>query len=100
MGTEENTKGKSLRRISVMNWIGTLILCSIPGVNVIALIIYAFFSKAQAKRSFAVAVLLLTLFVAAIICAAFLIFPEQLANLASQLRGSLPKTGANVVVLQ
>lgn len=101
MGSAEKTNDKGLKKISVLNWIGTLILCAIPGVNILVLLGYAFFSKAQAKRSFAVAMILLIIFTAILICAAFLVFPEQLAQLASQLRGSIPKAAAgNVIVME
>ena len=77
-------KGK---RISVWNWMGTLLLCCIPGVNLIALILFIVFGKTASKRGFAIASLLLMLLFALLICAAFLIFPEQLTQLAETLRG-------------
>ena len=85
MGRAEN-KSK-YRKVSVWNWMGTLILCSIPGVNLIALILFIIFAKAQSKRSFAIAMLLLDLIVVALVVAAFLIFPDQLAQFAADLRG-------------
>lgn len=84
MARSEKSKG---RRVSVLNWMGTLILCAIPGVNVVALILFIIFAKAQPKRSFAIASLILTLLVFALICAAFLIFPEELSRFAADLRG-------------
>lgn len=75
------------KKVSVWNWMGTLILCAIPGVNLIALILFIIFAKAQSKRSFAIAMLVLELICAALIVAAFLIFPDQLAQLAADLRG-------------
>ncbi len=75
------------KKVSVWNWMGTLILCSIPGVNLIALILFIIFAKAQSKRSFAIAMLVLELICAALVIAAFLIFPDQLAQLAADLRG-------------
>ncbi|MDY5220901.1 MAG: hypothetical protein ACI4O8_11115 [Aristaeellaceae bacterium] len=85
MGRAEN-KSK-YRKVSVWNWMGTLILCSIPGVNLIALILFIIFAKAQSKRSFAIAMLVLELLCAALIIAAFLVFPDQLAQFAADLRG-------------
>lgn len=75
------------KKVSVWNWMGTLILCSIPGVSFIALILFIIFAKAQSKRSFAIAMLVLELIAFALAVAAFLIFPDQLAQLAADLRG-------------
>lgn len=100
MDAIEKKKEKGIQKISIMNWIGTLIICSIPGINILAFLTYAIFSKAQAKRSFAIASLILIILLAAVICAVFLIFPEQLAQLASSLRGSLPQAPAgNILVM-
>ena len=85
MARAEN-KGKS-KKVSVWNWMGTLILCSIPGVRFIALILFIIFAKAQSKRSFAIAMLVLDVLVVALAFAAFLIFPDQLAQFAADLRG-------------
>ena len=46
---------------SVFNWMITLILYSIPGVNVLFLILSAIFAKSTAKRRFAIAAILLML---------------------------------------
>ena len=75
------------KKVSVWNWLGTLILCSIPVVRLIALILFIIFAKAQSKRSFAIAMLVLDVLVVALAFAAFLIFPDQLAQFAADLRG-------------
>lgn len=80
-------KSNKYKKVSVWNWLGTLILLGIPGVNIIALILIIILAKAQAKRSFAIAVLVLTLLCAALLCAAVLIFPEALSQFAAYLRG-------------
>ena len=85
MGRAEKTN--KYRKISVWNWMGTLIVCSIPCVNIIALVLMIILAKAQAKRSFAIAWLLLTLLCAILVCAAFLVFPEALSQFAADLRG-------------
>ena len=82
--TENKNK---FRKVSVWNWMGTLILCSIPGVNLISLILFIIFAKAQAKRSFAIAMFLLMLIFTALVFAAFLVFPEELSRFAADLRG-------------
>ena len=75
------------KKVSVWNWLGTLILCSIPGVRLIALILFIIFAKAQSKRSFAIAMLVLDVLVGALAFAAVLVFPDQLAQFAADLRG-------------
>ena len=40
MGRAEN---KKTRKVSVWNWMGTLILSAIPGVNIIAMILFIIF---------------------------------------------------------
>ena len=71
---------------SVLNWMGTLILCGIPGVNLIFLILSAIFGKSSAKRSFAVAGILLMLLSLVLTCAAFAIFPDFFTRLAESIR--------------
>ena len=83
---EKSGKSSKSKRVSVWNWLGTLILLAIPGVNVIALILFLIFSRAQAKRSFCIAYLILGILGIALVCAAFLAFPTQLSDLASYLR--------------
>ena len=87
--TEKNVKSakSKYRKVSVWNWMGTLILCSIPGVNLIALILFAIFGKAQAKRSYALAMLLLMVLATALTVAAFLVFDAELSQFAANLRG-------------
>ena len=83
MGAEKSGKNK---KVSVWNWLGTLILMAIPGVNLIALILFLIFAKAQAKRSYCIAVLILWLLGVVLVAAAFLIFPDQLTQLADYMR--------------
>lgn len=77
---------KKYRKVSVLNWMGTLILSAIPGVNIIAMILFIIFAKAQAKRSYAIAMLVLMLLGAALFCAAFIIFEAEIAQFADTLR--------------
>ena len=79
---------KRYRKVSVLNWMGTLILTAIPGVNIIALILFIIFAKAQSKRSYAIAMLLLMIIGALLSCAAFIVFGDAIATFAEQLRGS------------
>jgi len=83
-------------KISVLNWMGTLLLCAIPGVNVLAVILFLIFAKSPSKRSFAVAMLLWMLLLAVGIAAVMLALPEQVAWLSDWLRNY----AANPVLFQ
>lgn len=82
--TDKVNKG---RRVSVWNWMGTLIVCSIPIVNIFALILTIILAKNRSKRNFAIAALVLMALFAAALCAAFLLFPQELSQFAADLRG-------------
>lgn len=84
MARSEKSSRKS--RISVWNWMGTLILCGIPGVNVIALILFIIFAKSASKRNFAIAMLVLWVLGLLILCTLVVVFPELLSQIADQLR--------------
>ncbi|MBQ8088906.1 MAG: hypothetical protein IJ234_10895 [Clostridia bacterium] len=79
-------------RVSVLNWMGTLLLCAIPGVNIIALICFIIFGKAPSKRSFAWAMLLWCIILIAGYVAAALLLPQQMAQLTDWLRTQGSKT--------
>lgn len=84
---EKNGKSGKSRKISIWNWMGTLIVCSIPGVNIISLILIIILAKNRSKRNFAIAALLLMVLCAALLCAVFLLFPQELSQFAADLRG-------------
>lgn len=84
MARAEKNKNK---KISILNWMGTLLVCSIPGLNLVALILFIILAKSPSKRSFAIASLLWMVLITALICAAFLVFPAQLSEFAAYLRG-------------
>lgn len=73
-------------RPSVLNWMGTLILYSIPGVNLIFLILSIIFAKTGAKRNFAIAGLLLMVLALVLLCAAFALFPDFFTRMAQSMR--------------
>ena len=73
-------------RPSVLNWMGTLILYGIPGVNLIFLILTTIFAKSAAKRNFAIAALLLAVLCAVLTFAAFAVFPDFFTRLGEQIR--------------
>lgn len=87
---ENKISAKKFRKVSVWNWLGTLILTAIPGVNVIAVILFIIFAKAQAKRSYAVAMLILMILQVALLCVAFILFAEQMKTFAELLRSGAP----------
>ncbi|MBR1560635.1 MAG: hypothetical protein IJ646_10395 [Clostridia bacterium] len=73
-------------RPSVLNWMGTLILYAIPGVNLIFLILSAIFAKSGAKRNFAIAGILLAVLCLILTFAAFAVFPDYFTRLGQSLR--------------
>ena len=76
----------SRNRPSVINWLGTLILYGIPGVNLIFLILSAIFAKTAAKRNFAIAGIILMVLWAVLTFVAFAVFPDYLTRLADSIR--------------
>lgn len=84
MGRAVKNKAK---KISIWNWMGTILLCCIPGVNLIASILFIIFARTQSKRGFAIAALILQILAIVLVCAAFLIFTEELSQFAAELRG-------------
>ena len=77
------------RQPSVLNWMGTLFLCAIPGVNLIFLILSAILAKSNAKRSFAIAGILLFVLVAVLTFAAFAVFPDFFTRLTESMRQAM-----------
>ena len=73
-------------KISVLNWMGTLLLSAIPGVNIVACILFMIFAKSPSKKSYALALLLWMILLAVAGVAALLVFPEQAAEFAQFLR--------------
>ena len=71
---------------SILNWMGTLFLYGIPGVNLIFLIVSAIFAKSASKRSFAIAGILLIVVLAVLVFAAFAIFPDFFNRLTEAMR--------------
>lgn len=86
MGESKKMGGEN--RVSVWNWMGTLLVMCVPGVNIVAAILFIILANTQAKRAYAIAFLLVTLLLAALTCAAFLFLPDQLSALADMLRGA------------
>lgn len=56
----ENERETPRRRdVGIANWIGTLLLASVPVVNIILFIVWAITSKKPSKRNFCIAALIL-----------------------------------------
>lgn len=91
------TRAKKSTHISVLNWMGTLLLCAIPGVNLIALILFLIFAKSSSKKSFALAALLWILLSAIATVALLLAFPTQAAELANFLRAVAADPATNLI---
>ena len=79
----------SKRQPSVLNWMGSLILYSIPGVNLIFLILSAIFAKSTGKRNFAIAGILLIVLSAILVFVAFMLFPDFFTKLTETMRQSV-----------
>jgi amino acid transporter len=71
--------------ISILNWMGTLVLCAIPGVNILALALMAGLAKSRSKRTFAGAALILIGIIVVLFVAAFLIFGDELVAFSQKL---------------
>lgn len=79
----------SKRQPSVLNWMGSLILYGIPGVNLVFLILSAIFAKSSGKRGFAIAGILLMVLSALLVFAAFAIFPDFFTKLTQAMRDAV-----------
>jgi len=86
---------KKAPRISVLNWMGTLLLCAVPGVNILFILLTIIFAKSPSKKNFAWALLLWTVLLCAAAAALLLIFPEQSAEVANMLREYAGKAAGN-----
>ena len=90
----------SKRQPSVLNWMGTLILYGIPGINLIFLILSAIFAKSSSKRSFAIAGILLMVLCGILVFAAFAIFPDFFTRLTEAMRQAVrPNPVGDVIPL-
>lgn len=91
-------KNNGRKQPSVLNWMGTLILYAIPGVNLIFLILTAIFAKSSGKRGFAIAGILLILLCAVLVFAAFMIFPEFFTRLTDSMRQAVHPAAIGEVI--
>ena len=80
-----SAKNKNYKPVSVGGWLGTILLSAIPGVNLILWIIWAFAAKRPSRRSFSIAMLILTFLFAALIAAAILLWGTEILEWARSL---------------
>ena len=85
-------------RISVLNWMGTLLVCAIPGVNILAAICFLIFAKSASKKTFALAMLLWMLIAVIAAVALLVALPDQAASLADWLRQVAAKPAPTISV--
>ena len=82
---KKSKKDKGYTKVSVGGWMGTLILSSIPVVNLILWLIWAFSAKRPSRRTFAIACLILALICAALVAAAISLYGEKILEWARQI---------------
>ena len=84
MGRNEKRIAKN--QISTWNWVGTLFLSIIPGINIISFILFIIFAKTQSKRTFAIAALILSVLLVIVAYIVLLCFAHQLHMFSDWLR--------------
>ena len=92
MSTAKKVKGK----VSILNWMGTLLLLSIPGVNLIALICFLIFAKAPSKKTYAAAILIWSLILIVASVALAVVFADKLPLIAEAIRDQAALQGATI----
>ena len=80
--SEERSRRKP---ISIINWMLTILLSIIPGVNIIGFIAMMIFSKSRSKKNFAAASLILIVLAAVLFVAAFVVFGDEIVEFAKKL---------------
>ena len=81
----EKKAAKTYKKVSVMGWIGTLILSAIPVLNLILWLIWMFSAKRPSRRTFAGACLILTLLGAALIALGITLYGREILEWARQI---------------
>lgn len=73
---------KEYRPVSVGGWVGTILLSAIPGLNLILWIIWSFTAKRPSRRSFSIAMLVLTFIFAALVAVAISLYGAEILEWA------------------
>ncbi len=91
MSTTKNLPVNSAdyKPVSIGGWIATLLLSAVPGLNLILWIIWAFAAKRPSRRSFAIALLILTLIVVAAAAVVISLYGTQMLEWARSLNPEL-----------
>lgn len=89
---------KGVKKVSFFNWVVTLIVSVIPGVNILFFIITSMFAKNPSKRMYAAAALVLTLLVLIACCVAVIFFGTELVEWAQEAIDSVPKSDLGEIV--
>ena len=88
------SKHKDYKPVSVGGWLGTILLSAVPGLNLLLWIVWAFFAKRPSRRTFSIAMLILTLVFAALIAAAIFLWGAEILDWARALDPELFSPGA------
>lgn len=78
-------KHKDYKKVSVGGWLGTIVLSSIPVVNLILWIVWAFAAKRPSRKTFAIAMIILTVLFAGLIAAAISLYGAEILEWARNL---------------
>ena len=80
-----SARNKNYKPVSVGGWLGTILLSSIPVVNLILWIVWACSAKRPSRRTFSIAMIILTVLFAALIAAAVSLFGTEILEWARSL---------------
>lgn len=82
---EEELELDVYKKVSVGGWMGTILLSSIPVINLVLWFIWAFGARRASRRTFAAAMLWLTLIFVVLCVAALFVFGGDLLEWCKQL---------------
>ena len=82
-------KNTEYKQVSVGGWIVTLLLSAIPGVNLLLWMIWAFAAKRPSRKTFAVAMLILTLIFLSLFLLTACLFGQEILDWARAINPAL-----------
>jgi len=68
-------------KVSVWRWLGVLALSAVPGVNIVLWFVWAFAAKRPPIKTFAIAALILTAIILALLAVLIMVFGDALLKL-------------------
>jgi len=71
--------------VSIINWMLSILFSIIPGVNIIGFIATLIFAQNRSKKTYAAAALILCVIFAVLFVAAFIVFGDEIVELAGKL---------------